>query len=70
MSRMIIKFLLTWCLLLAYMGLVFGFIVEFATTENQSTKIWTGSLIAPLLLVPSLLAAFLTRQKKDRNRSS
>jgi len=52
-------------LLLLYAGFIVEVAILFATTEDESVRLWTGCSIVPLLLVPSVVAAIATRAKKS-----
>jgi membrane protein DedA with SNARE-associated domain len=64
----ITKFIITWCLLLVYMGFVFGYMIELFTIERPPAKAWVGrGLLVILLITPSILVAYVTSRKKKKS---
>jgi hypothetical protein len=57
----ITKIIITWSLLLIYMGFVLGYMIEIFTIESPTAKVWVKRGLLPILLIaPSIVMAYVT----------
>lgn len=60
----IVKFLITCCLMLVYMGFVLSYMIELSSKSNASTMGWM--ILFLILLTPSIIVGYITSRKEKK----
>jgi len=62
--NIIVKFIITCCLLLVYLGFVLNYMIELSTLTRASVTGWAGLVL--ILLSPSIIVAYVTSRKEHK----